>query len=275
MHSEDGIENKDIQELQNSKRQRLPGEIEAEPLKFKFRHAEPFVAWQEVVSNYTRLQLTYSGDLVPALAGIVEREMRSRPGDIYIAGVWKDHLLNHLCSYSKSSPRPDSHSPTWSWTHLSGATRWLSVRTILSTFQFLDLTYTPIGPANFGEVMDASIRVIGPTMSVLLSPSIHWKPEILSLLPMHEELRFEFFGSDQAHGHWDIKTTDVLTILMVSSAGSEGEWSRRVICHGLLLKPTVNGKFEKIGVVSLYTLERLDILEGQLASLPLTELEIV
>jgi hypothetical protein len=63
MHSEDGIEKKDIQELQNSKRQRLPGEIEAVPLKFKFRFADPIVAWQEVVSNCTRLQLTYSGDL--------------------------------------------------------------------------------------------------------------------------------------------------------------------------------------------------------------------
>jgi hypothetical protein len=274
--SEDGIENKNIQECQDPNR--LPGVISQDPLKF--RDAGSIDSWQKVVSSYTRLQFTFSGDLVPALAGIVEREMRSRPGDVYIAGVWKEHLLNYLCCYSASGPRPDSHSPTWSWTHLRGAIRWRTVRTILSTFQLLDLTYTPIGPANFGEVMNASIRVIGPTISVQLNlydkyGYLSSKPRIISLSPMHEEFRLEFYGSPQVHGDWNIKPTDHLTILMVSSAGEEGKWSRLVSCHGILLKPTLNGKFEKIGAVSLNLIERLDILEEHLASLPLTELEIV
>jgi hypothetical protein len=60
---------------------------------FKYSHMETGNTWQLVVSQYSQLQLTHASDRLPAIAAIVQRTMRARKDDLYIAGMWKSSLL--------------------------------------------------------------------------------------------------------------------------------------------------------------------------------------
>jgi hypothetical protein len=80
----------------------------------KTRCDEPVVGWQALVNAYTALQFTNNSDLLPALAGIVEREMSRRKHDLYIAGMWKDSLVDDLGFINYGGLRHDNNAPTWS-----------------------------------------------------------------------------------------------------------------------------------------------------------------
>ncbi len=80
--------------------------------------------WRDMVTQYSKLRLTYASDKFPALAGLAKQMMRFRRGR-YLAGLWEDSLFDDLCwrmapsRYSHPAPEPrDSRSyvaPSWSW----------------------------------------------------------------------------------------------------------------------------------------------------------------
>jgi hypothetical protein len=53
--------------------------------------------WREIVSTYSALKLTFEKDKLPALSGVAKEMFRSRPGDEYLAGLWKNSVLDDLC----------------------------------------------------------------------------------------------------------------------------------------------------------------------------------
>ncbi|KAF2026075.1 HET-domain-containing protein, partial [Setomelanomma holmii] len=59
-------------------------------------HDDPGQSWRSLVEIYSRLKFTKKGDHLPALAGIVEREARRRKDDTYVAGMWRNTLLDDL-----------------------------------------------------------------------------------------------------------------------------------------------------------------------------------
>ncbi|KAK0657597.1 heterokaryon incompatibility protein-domain-containing protein [Cercophora newfieldiana] len=76
--------------------------------------------WRTMVSSYTSLSITKSGDRLPAMGGLA-RHMAARRKSAYLAGLWEDALMDDLlwyCDGSSSSkkPRPVPRTaPTWSW----------------------------------------------------------------------------------------------------------------------------------------------------------------
>jgi len=52
--------------------------------------------WNDLVSDYSKLEITYDRDRLPALAGLAERMQRLRK-DNYVAGLWENDLLKSLC----------------------------------------------------------------------------------------------------------------------------------------------------------------------------------
>jgi hypothetical protein len=90
--------------------------------------------WTNVVGEYTRRQLTYSTDRLPALAGIATT-MKSDAAADYVCGLWKSDLLNWLCWFvarhsnnpniTDTTPivsrrQPYYLAPTWSWASVTG-----------------------------------------------------------------------------------------------------------------------------------------------------------
>jgi hypothetical protein len=58
--------------------------------------ARLLAAWHNVVNAYTGLRLTYATDIFPALAGLAGQVKATRKGDQYIAGLWKQTIMQDL-----------------------------------------------------------------------------------------------------------------------------------------------------------------------------------
>jgi hypothetical protein len=74
--------------------------------------------WQRMVTQYTRLQLTYGRDTLPALSGCA-KEFSGLLGDQYLAGLWRESFAEGLLwmvNKPVDRPRPEKwRAPSWSW----------------------------------------------------------------------------------------------------------------------------------------------------------------
>jgi hypothetical protein len=77
--------------------------------------------WQSIVENYTSRQLTLPEDRLPALAGIA-RQLEKTWGDTYVAGLWREQLLEQLLWTSNYKPHSIGayRAPSWSWAAVDG-----------------------------------------------------------------------------------------------------------------------------------------------------------
>lgn len=117
------------------------------------------LSWTNVVMKYSRTNLTYPSDRLPALSGVASRQ-QAVTGGHYLAGMWRERLHEQVLwrrIVSPSTPlraRPPWRAPTWSWTSLDGGVE------IASFFMdgskqyttLLDAWTTPAGPDPFGAV---------------------------------------------------------------------------------------------------------------------------
>ncbi|KAH7252727.1 heterokaryon incompatibility protein-domain-containing protein, partial [Fusarium tricinctum] len=82
--------------------------------------------WRKIVTRYSRRNLTFDADKLPALGGIAARFAAESIGengssdlsDCYLAGLWRDDLIRGLCWRSELpdlSSAGISQAPTWSW----------------------------------------------------------------------------------------------------------------------------------------------------------------
>ena len=80
--------------------------------------------WRDMVTQYSRLQLTFGSYRLLALAGLAKQMMRVRGGK-YLAGLWEDSLFEDLCwevvkmgpSEPIAAPKDAGAyiAPSWSW----------------------------------------------------------------------------------------------------------------------------------------------------------------
>ncbi|EGO51430.1 hypothetical protein NEUTE1DRAFT_104474 [Neurospora tetrasperma FGSC 2508] len=91
--------------------------------------------WESLVMRYSRCDLTYLYDKLPALSGLAQIFSVARGPDFsldlnsYLAGIWRPHLPKALCWYTKSNEksgqirryRPHPYrAPSWSWASVEG-----------------------------------------------------------------------------------------------------------------------------------------------------------
>jgi hypothetical protein len=86
--------------------------------------------------------------------------MRLRVEDAYVAGMWKNSLLDDLGFYDYDRYRLNSRAPTWSWTCLEGRVHFHSF-VPLPVLELIDLAYTYDGPSDVGRVSNACKRLKG------------------------------------------------------------------------------------------------------------------
>jgi hypothetical protein len=86
--------------------------------------------WRDIVQTYSRLNLTYSHDLFPALSGMA-KQMHFHRNSRYLARDWEDTLVVDLLWNARDNqmPRLDQWSgPTWSWAMvLSHPSTWTEI----------------------------------------------------------------------------------------------------------------------------------------------------
>jgi len=82
--------------------------------------------WREIVRSYSVRKLTNMSDKLAALSGIAAL-MKSKTGDVYAAGLWKDSLPFDLlwrCDQTSDLRMKKERHPTWSWISVDGAVKW-------------------------------------------------------------------------------------------------------------------------------------------------------
>ncbi|KAF8866584.1 HET-domain-containing protein, partial [Acephala macrosclerotiorum] len=92
------------------------------PLMRSFRKT-----WREIVREFSKRQLTFATDKLPALAGVAY-EMAAMSQQSYHAGLWKGDLINDLlwCRDFPTIPlpRPNYRAPSWSWASIDSPVVW-------------------------------------------------------------------------------------------------------------------------------------------------------
>lgn len=113
--------------------------------------------WTSVVRKYSKTNLTYPSDRLPALSGVASRQQAATGGH-YLAGIWRERLheqlLWRIASPTSRRMRPPWRAPTWSWTSVDSSVE------IGSFFMdggkqyttLLDAWTEPAGPDPFGAV---------------------------------------------------------------------------------------------------------------------------
>lgn len=102
-----------------------PGRTQDERPVQRRLHNDQEKVWRSIIEEYSRRDLTYFGDRLPGLAGMVS-ELRHVWGDTYLVGFWEKCIIQHLGWFQSSSgvgfePFQDMDRsqyiglPTWSW----------------------------------------------------------------------------------------------------------------------------------------------------------------
>lgn len=115
------------------------------------------LGWTNVVMKYSKTNLTYPSDRLPALSGVASRQ-QAVTGGHYLAGMWRERLheqlLWRIVSSSRRRARPPWRAPTWSWTSVDGIVEigsfFMDGSRLYTTL--LDAWTKPAGPDPFGAV---------------------------------------------------------------------------------------------------------------------------
>lgn len=137
-------------------------------------------AWQRIVEQYSKRNLTVAGDKLPAISGIASKIRKATHSD-YLAGLWKGNLASDLLwhttplvpngaiNYALETWR----APTFSWASLDSPITYTPLdeeerETFVSTIVFLAASIVPTGLNPLGTISTGVMTLRGPTISAIL-----------------------------------------------------------------------------------------------------------
>jgi len=87
-------------------------------------------AWSYIIETYSKRNLTYPSDKLPALGGLARHfdytfEETSQHPSQYVAGLWRENLIKgliwvRLLTHKKIARPPTYRAPSWSWASVDG-----------------------------------------------------------------------------------------------------------------------------------------------------------
>ncbi|KAF2625818.1 HET-domain-containing protein [Macroventuria anomochaeta] len=260
------------------------------------RTSEHYIpAWQRIVREYSRLDLTFQDDRLPAIAAVVEDMMERRPDDFYMAGMWVNSLLADLTWYIDSNAgafkrlQPASHrlSPSWAWASVQGPIRFSDYRGYLPGMEILDISGSTYGPRQIGRVTHASINMRGPATEAAFKDGQYVQ------VREHQSYTIHNVSGDTAAG----TTFKIYGVEKSKDFGLEGQDIQymeaekylfffintdKLFCYGLILRQLSDNEYERVGTCVCQTdpymfveSEREAMLERYIASLSIKEVTII
>jgi len=138
--------------------------------------------WYEIVSYYSRLNLTFQTDTLPALQGIAKQMQLMRSGS-YVAGLWEDTIVDDLqWFHGTDGPKARAYqSPSWSWISQTGSVKWVNDFGITnkSMVHVTSVAVTPKGLDPTGEVRAGYLIISGRRVKAHLEITDETPPEVL------------------------------------------------------------------------------------------------
>ncbi|KAH6644484.1 heterokaryon incompatibility protein-domain-containing protein [Boeremia exigua] len=232
---------------------------------FKFHIKDSVDEWQTIVEDYTLLQLTFFDDRLPALAAVVERIMRVRPDDVYIAGLWRSSLLKDMMwsvLNFRDVPRPLSKAPTWSWASVEGNIRY-DTKTMVFLTRIVDIIYKTLGPSQIGSASKAAIllesRFSTHTINSYLPPDSRLEHYLEPKEPCSKatipSIEWGVDGSmiadyDFATGTRPVKDGDTVYVAWMGWERFQGDYigEDKFELRGLVLRSVSQNEYERIGL---------------------------
>jgi hypothetical protein len=126
-------------------------------------------AWTELVTAYSKCQLTFPSDKLIAIGGIAKKMFESYSSDEatsanYLAGLWRDDIVSQLMWVANTaSPRPAKYlAPTWSWASLDCSIKFRpSARSITSLARVVSADVSTFDGDAFGQVTSGELHLEG------------------------------------------------------------------------------------------------------------------
>lgn len=169
--------------------------------------ARNFLQWYKVVRQYTRLELTFQSDKLPAISGIA-KTFQAATGCTYIAGIWREDLIAGIAwSLAKPSHEIISRTlPSWSWARLKGEVSFRSltfvgVKEMVGSCELVDVAYRSTEGLNpYGDIVNARVRVTSRLIQVryyppLSSDGMTWSERSIFAIDGREIGRISFDAS--------------------------------------------------------------------------------
>lgn len=136
--------------------------------------------WIRLVEEYSKLDLTFDKDKLPALAAIASEFQELAPTDRYLLGIWQSDLMKQLIWYRSSSSKPSSNANLGSWSWASDPssqgvewddTSYLDARSedneprheVLRQVKVVDIDVRHVGSPLLGKVSCADITLSAPS----------------------------------------------------------------------------------------------------------------
>lgn len=213
--------------------------------------------WEDIISYYSQLLLTYPKDKLPALAGIATLFSQHVGDAEYLAGIWKALLPSSLFWHtSPVEPRlPETakefKAPSWSWaaTHTP---LMITRGTFHEDFTILDIWCRVPGKNPFGEVTEGCLTATGLYMENPTFKPLHgFPPQDFNLIFHDPEIRFKFHPDD-VYAFYDYDANgQVMPWTVVFIAESTGSVYGGPGCPLVLVLKTsdkVEGSYIRIGL---------------------------
>jgi hypothetical protein len=130
---------------------------------------EVYHAWtHKVISNYSKRELTYESDKLPALSGAAQF-FHEKLQDEYLAGLWKGNLLSGL-RWETDSPTtklqyPATYvAPSWSWASTNFGVHYPDGKFFKEFAEVVDVQCDTVGGLPFGRINGGYITLKAPVV---------------------------------------------------------------------------------------------------------------
>lgn len=168
--------------------------------------SEIMAVWRKIVSEYSKKELTYEMDVLPALSGLASL-IHTATGDKYLAGIWRSDLPGALRWVPESPDWRSSTSlaPTWSWAccKKSCPITYLSSTDIQYKAKVLDAGVTLVGENSFGCISDGFLKLEGLALRGAFEQPSPQSPSFLKVVFELKERRIKVSKGVMNH-HSDI-----------------------------------------------------------------------
>lgn len=213
--------------------------------------------WAITLSLYSRKSLSWESDKLPAFSGLA-RLFQQKLRDTYVAGLWRNNIVEGLCwqSYGPPHSRPTSYrAPSWSWASIDGLISITPLGRWEDVVEVVDVQVQVKGENPYGEVSSGSIELRAPLERISFREHELGVQKELSL--KHGSFRWwyeageeEIDGEETNRGRFDIET-DVqldlksLELYMLPLAADLS--NDDLICFALTVMPEGEGRYKRVG----------------------------
>lgn len=227
---------------------------------------DPRMLWYRTIQEYSRLQLTFEEDKMPALAALTQDMEAMRVDDRFLAGLWEKTLLLDLLwmvwPAPKTGLRATTRAPTWSWASVRSQVIWgSSVEYILSSVKVDNIRYVTTGPPSMGVIQEASITLRVPLLRARLeSGELCWDPTTpfsSKIVIKDKKMDYDFSVPGQFH-------IPSPTEVFIAPMGID-----KLNCYHagiVLLKKHGMALYERVGCVRIAHREVVEMMEEQMMS---------